>query len=333
MPGTRRGESILKSLALHVCPCYPHRQGADPTNPHNVMRTFSLTLLCCLLSCHRFPIRGDDPPRPNDAASAVLASPPPPPSTGPSRATIACGSARCNVGDDFCYVQERTNTARCLPLADETLYGNMDDLILHCDDTTDCSEGQLCCGGSFTGTGPTYQRCSKNRCPSYEACVPGALCSAGLTCAPSRADPRRGQCVPEKSATSCGPKRCAASQPACCWNRDLDAGRCTAPSTPDGGPVCFDNADELRQCANRSDCGGYFCCLELLGRTSCSSSCPGASIGVACTTKSDCPSVGPGPGGIPQRYSRCLVGPHGWGVCDGDQCGSEGKWRPCSELQ
>ncbi|MBI5538364.1 MAG: hypothetical protein HY898_36915 [Deltaproteobacteria bacterium] len=87
--------------------------------------------------------------------------------------------------------------------------------------------------------------------------------------------------------------------------------------------------EPLTRCRNRADCGGNTCCDQMGGGSFCSSNCPPAtSFGVRCDAPSDCPAMGPGPGGMAQRYAGCVD--H---LCAGGMCNPSGTWVPCDQLQ
>lgn len=235
---------------------------------------------------------------------------------------IACGDVECRVGVESCVLATGA-AARCVAQTFERpeITGGEEGVIVFCDDARDCGADEQCCLGSFWGgTGPLGTGCVKERCPDRIVCGPTGSCPAGLSCgARSGEQPRT--CEPAAPGVACGATRCTGAAPACCWNDAASAGRCVGGSNECG------TDDVVLACRNRTDCGGYLCCAGMLGNSFCLSTCPGAAVGVRCDTLSDCPSEGPGPGGMLQRYTRCETQ-----YCTGDDCWGPDGWARCDQL-
>lgn len=260
-------------------------------------------------------------------AATALPPLPPPQVRPPSAGVITCGSIQCDAKATACVLWDK-KPPQCVPRAERDRYaqgGRSEDSVLDCDDDADCPTGQRCCAGQYWGgTGPHIHMCEKDKCADAIACLPATGCPANLMCK------QVGQtsdyhCEPAVTGVSCGAARCTGSTPVCCWDIAKSTGRCMAE--PMGTPACAGDDEGPIRCRGRRDCGGYDCCLYMARGSGCSSSCPGASIGVACETFADCPSEGPGPGGMPQRYDRCESG-----ACTGKLCNIPMKgWAPCDE--
>lgn len=289
-----------------------------------------LALLLGAMGCNRSGVANGSTSPPSAAAPRAPAAAPAVSARQTPAATlgrIACGSGSCQVTTEFCFEGTQT-TPRCLAIAEEQNYArgaSSDDALYLCDDASDCPAGQQCCAGSWGGTGPSYHACTADRCQDHVTCLPGSVCPAGLRCEPLPHNQARGMCVPDHPGVACGASRCQKPEPRCCWQSDTRSGRCMSASAD--RTACSADGESLLECRNRADCGGYFCCRELLGSTTCSSTCPGAAVAVACETFADCPPEGPGPGGILQRYDRCEAG-----ACTGELCNPDGTWRSCSGL-
>lgn len=263
------------------------------------------------------------PAPPGPVPPAALAPAQRPPGTG----FVECGPTRCDTRASAC-VRLAGKPAKCVSKAERDGYargGGMDDAVLDCDDDADCPSNQHCCAGQYWGgTGPHIHMCSQDRCDDAIACIPATGCPPNLKCAPvgSSADTH---CAPANAGTTCGKARCSGATPVCCWNSATNQGKCVAE--PGQTAACTGDDDNRIRCRGRADCGGYDCCHYLARSTDCASTCPGASIGVACLTMADCPAEGPGPAGVRQRYERCEDG-----ACTGKLCNPQGQWIPCDSM-
>lgn len=109
-----------------------------------------------------------------------LGCPDVPPPPGESRllnqGMVRCGqdemgeTVRCDIGGDLvCCVDG--DDRRCVEP------GACGDTPLHCDDPSDCSDGQVCCGG------PDWSRCmAPGDCDWAESCVTDWNCERGQIC-------------------------------------------------------------------------------------------------------------------------------------------------------
>lgn len=253
------------------------------------------------------------------------------PLAGSEAGVVRCGEGRCEAGKEVCCHFLGVASA-CAPRvglsstgepsdADrtqaqlETCRGEVEGAesaycqISHCDDSSDCPEGMICCSEALSGEAG-YSACKPARpdgaspCQGYEDCVEGSACAVpGTVC--------RGRvCKKADVRVSCGDRRCSAAAPVCC----------ESASSP---PVCVaeaDCAEDLAagrfavECRGRADCpAGMYCCAGF-GHAYCSGEC--INVPFACEVDADCPAevvgfplrgcVASGPNDPPPARRFCL---------------------------
>jgi hypothetical protein len=112
---------------------------------------------------------------------------------GPSPGVINCAGTACAIGSSVC-----CTCANCFPPFPTSCFpsfpGCVTGVPVHCDDRTDCSAGQVCCGSLSTGTF-TGSAC-KASCAAgdVQLCAVNAECAKG-SCKASTAVPGFSTCM------------------------------------------------------------------------------------------------------------------------------------------
>ncbi len=218
---------------------------------------------------------------------------------------IRCGDGLCEVGKEVCCHFLGVASA-CAPRVDlpptgepsnadpmqaqlETCRGEAEGVdaaycqISHCDDSSDCPGGMICCSETLSGEAG-YSTCRPARpdgaspCQMHEDCVEGSACAVPGTVCRGRA------CKKADVHVSCGDRRCSAAAPVCCESTS---------SSPTCGAEA-DCAEDLAagrfavECRGRADCpAGMYCCAGF-GRAYCSGEC--TNVPFSCEVDTDCPA-------------------------------------------
>jgi hypothetical protein len=216
--------------------------------------------------------------------------------------SFECADKRCTVGETCCSSPQQ---GYCIPSVDDgeasaigylkTQWDQCSVLpfgrsswsrIARCDESTDCSEGKVCCEGFLFSGSDGLADClelPKNGatpCDFGEACLDASTCrTPGTTCI-------KGVCDKIPQRQRCDKQTCTAAAPYCC----ASSLTCSADPTCGGGPRIA--------CSRHADCLQGERCLDQRGATSCLRGHPDADHAPwICEKNRDCARACEGYGG------------------------------------
>ena len=225
--------------------------------------------------------------------------------------TIACGGATCRVGAEVCRSDSAIGRSTC-EAAEEGLVRSCHGGVpwfafLACDDSSDCSAGELCCAATDE---TSCAACRAGPCPEVEVCVRDGVCAPGARCVAVANDPIDGQCLdsfPRATGVPCGgSERCGDDRGVCCWSEASGRGRCASGAVARG----FDDAcantpwtphEAVFACSSDRHCAaGQSCCANTFMGNLASFCVRGGCLGSDgawawrpfCEALRDCPSWG-----------------------------------------
>jgi hypothetical protein len=207
--------------------------------------------------------------------------------------SVRCGTVDCPIARAVCLPEGegKEPAFRCVPRESLAALGiELDHRRgLFCDDTADCSAGELCCANERTSY-RSGQRCQKAPCADHEVCLDRGSCASGFVCvAPRERDSSSGVCVTD-ARVQCGKIRCTPERPICCWDDDRKRATCVARDEPcPEWPETASGPTLRLECTSPADCRGYRCCLSM-AQSFCAGNCddPGPWL---CRTRADCDPI------------------------------------------
>lgn len=181
-----------------------------------------------------------------------------------------CDGGPCPRGEVCC--QDGAGR-HCIPDREEKACLERGGTVSHCDETSDCAKGELCCAGRVEPSDAVLAACvTPARCdrpwdrPGGYGIPAAEVCRRGGTC--GRPDDvciddttsvvfnlSGGRCVSSRARVACGEGRdCPADRPWCYWNEQLRRGECI----PRGAWMYEDG---VLACDGTADCNdGAVCC-------------------------------------------------------------------------